>query len=483
MGEAYLEKIIQLPINVPEMNGEDLQQYLFENLNEFCNNLDDSEFDTERWGCIYRNGYGEYFKTFRDVNRYINSIQFKVESYKKVINIVDLFAMEAIALFEPKLLNLIFEYKDLLCGNKILGDKQNEIKDFKSRVGEVSQNYKMLLCLFPKITENNSIFYEGMNFYQLKAHGRICDIGNLEYYFAGQLHNNGISKEIVRKVLYENTSKQNEQYFNNLTNKAYNLFLQFLYGFSKEAKNVTKIVEFIPELLKYNPSFKDLTNFFVMRNSSWVNWIIENVIEFSGKDKGITFLKTLYEHSNDYEVLIDNIYNNADGTGYYSHSKKGESKYTVEEINEFHSILISRLSKKMYEEDFLALSNIIQILAFTKEKNIDLLKSWYETQKDSLLKLIEKLVNIGYGESSTRFRTYYFYHDVFDEFVDIKQVQEEVKQFLIEKPKDYPSESVIGKILFLMPFRKNDPYTLAEIKSFCVENKIEFSYTDNFIDE
>ena len=42
---------------------------------------------------------------------------------------------------------------------------------------------------------------------------------------------------------------------------------------------------------------------------------------------------------------------------------------------------------------------------------------------------------------------------------------------------------LIRKILFLMPQRKEEPYSLGEILTFCKQQNISFSYKDEFIDE
>lgn len=114
-GYKYLEKIIQLSIDVPDNNEEDFQGYFFSRLNMLTEDLHEEEFDGKRWGYIFRNGYFSFFHNLRDINRYINTINFKYASYKDVLDVVDFLTLEAISLFEPKLLNLIKENKELLC--------------------------------------------------------------------------------------------------------------------------------------------------------------------------------------------------------------------------------------------------------------------------------------------------------------------------------------------------------------------------------
>ena len=304
-GYIYLEKIIQLSISVPEIRKEDLQNYLFQKIDNILVGIENDEFNLKRWAYIFRNNFGNYFNTLRDVNRYINSIQFKYVTYKKVLDLVDFLVMEAISLFEPKLLNLIAQNRLFLCGELLWEDKKKGIETFKTTVEAISKNFDLLKSLFP-ILQYNHFWEDRENLHtsQLKAQGRISFIDNFNFYLAGELCANGLSKDDVRKVLYLNNLDQNKQFFNGLTNRSYNMFLQFLYGFSKESKHIEKMVLFLPQLMDLNLAFENLTGFFVLPNSMWIVFIIDEIFKCYGKEKTFEFLKPLYMFSNDYETFI-----------------------------------------------------------------------------------------------------------------------------------------------------------------------------------
>lgn len=485
-GHAYLEKIIQLSVDIPELGTDDLQQYLLRKIESVIGNVDENEFNVNRWSFIFRNGFANYFKTLRDVNRYINSIQFKFENYCKVIDVIDFLTMEAISLFEPRLLQLLLSYRTLICGELLFGKKDTEAEKFKTSVDNISSNYQMLVVLFPVLDNGSFTNFNGesKNVYYLKSRGRICFIDNLNYYFAGQLNRNSISKDDVKKMLYYNTREDNNKYFSELNNRSYNTLLQFLFGLSQDKKYIEKIALFLPELMEYNIKFKNLTGFIILHNSHWIDAIIDNIYKSFGKERMLAYLSNLYKSSNDYGTLIDNIYSNAKGTDFYLKNEEEEPNYSIQEIEGLHEILIERLKKEMAKPKFIEIPNFTQILYFIKSKNKDILQEWYNTQSINLLSIMDKLVNSGYGESSVRFRTYSFCHDVFDEFVDVELIKKKVRIFvassddLIDKP-----EQLLGKILFLMPVKKNDAYVLSDIMNFCNENTIKFLYEDSFIDE
>ena len=87
-GEKFLEKVIQIPFEVPKINNADIERLLFNHLNELIEELKD-EFDLTYWGNIYHSGFKYFFKNIRDVKRYINALKFNLEIIKDEINPVD----------------------------------------------------------------------------------------------------------------------------------------------------------------------------------------------------------------------------------------------------------------------------------------------------------------------------------------------------------------------------------------------------------
>lgn len=110
-GNAYLEKIIQLSIDIPKIDEITLQNYLFGHLNVIISKYN-IDFDDVRFNYIFTHGFSKYFNNLRNVNRFINSINFKVCKYVKVLDFVDFVTIEAISLFEPNLLSIIYKNKN-----------------------------------------------------------------------------------------------------------------------------------------------------------------------------------------------------------------------------------------------------------------------------------------------------------------------------------------------------------------------------------
>lgn len=75
-GENYLEKIIQIPFTIPQIQLKQVHEVLFKLLNNVINSHTDADkkFDKERWTEIYHNGFKNYFNNLRNVYRF-NSTQ------------------------------------------------------------------------------------------------------------------------------------------------------------------------------------------------------------------------------------------------------------------------------------------------------------------------------------------------------------------------------------------------------------------------
>ena len=104
--DAYLEKIIQVAFDVPQISQADVDLVLTERLNLlFAREIARGAFDQGRWTNLYEGGLRRYFVDLRDVNRFVASLAFYAEvlrtSNSIEVNPVDLVAVETLRLYEP----------------------------------------------------------------------------------------------------------------------------------------------------------------------------------------------------------------------------------------------------------------------------------------------------------------------------------------------------------------------------------------------
>jgi predicted KAP-like P-loop ATPase len=161
-GEEYLEKLVQLPFDVPAISKQDLENLLLYRLQDIVKEGPEDSWNKTYWADIYYSSLKYFFENPRDVTRYVNSLSFSYPRVKDVVNPVDFFAMMAIELFATPVFYGIRENKDLftdLLDNVYVMDEE-KIKKDRTRCDEILSRsetvstavlLKMLMILFPRL--------------------------------------------------------------------------------------------------------------------------------------------------------------------------------------------------------------------------------------------------------------------------------------------------------------------------------------------
>ncbi|MEW5969845.1 MAG: P-loop NTPase fold protein, partial [Pseudomonadota bacterium] len=117
-GENYLEKIIQIPFTIPQIQLKQVHEVLFKLLDNIINShIDaDKKFNQERWAEIYHNGFKNYFKNLRNVYRFNSTLSFNFNLFKNndifEADPIDLIAIECLRVFEPNVYSKLSNSKE-----------------------------------------------------------------------------------------------------------------------------------------------------------------------------------------------------------------------------------------------------------------------------------------------------------------------------------------------------------------------------------
>ncbi|GIV03545.1 MAG: NTPase [Fimbriimonadales bacterium] len=106
-GERYLEKIIQVPFELPHIDRVAIRGALFERLNQILVGTPDSLFDQSYWENVYYEGIDPLIKVPRDIVRLTNTLSITYPAVQGEVNPVDFIALEAIRVFLPDLYVII----------------------------------------------------------------------------------------------------------------------------------------------------------------------------------------------------------------------------------------------------------------------------------------------------------------------------------------------------------------------------------------
>lgn len=99
-GERYLAKIVQIDYTLPEMLEEQVEAIFFERLDDFFKKQNIFYFSGDLKPYWSKYGLKNYFRTLRDVYRYINGLAFRLPEIYREVNISHFLILEAFRVFE-----------------------------------------------------------------------------------------------------------------------------------------------------------------------------------------------------------------------------------------------------------------------------------------------------------------------------------------------------------------------------------------------
>lgn len=116
-GDEYLEKIIQMPIQIPDINQNEFRKVLFDRLDKIIESFEGLIFEQEHWSRMYEPCIEPLIKNLRDINRLCNSIQFKLTSLAMEVDFTDLLVISSIEIAYPLVYEWIKLNKTILTGD------------------------------------------------------------------------------------------------------------------------------------------------------------------------------------------------------------------------------------------------------------------------------------------------------------------------------------------------------------------------------
>ncbi|WP_339810055.1 KAP family NTPase [uncultured Imperialibacter sp.] len=182
-GENFLEKIIQVPLKVPQAQPDALKKYCFELVDKAINEsgLELTKNEVRRFVSEFTENVLLKLKTPRFAVRYGNTLSFSIPLLKGEVNHVDLMLIEALKIFYPAHYSFVKENPHYFLSSygghmgygdsreykeraTVLQENLDELaKDFSKREKEAALN--LLSELFPRLNEafNKNFLHDGAN--------------------------------------------------------------------------------------------------------------------------------------------------------------------------------------------------------------------------------------------------------------------------------------------------------------------------------
>lgn len=157
-GQNFLEKIIQVPLKIPQAQIDALKKYCFELVDKAINEsvLNLSEEEVQRFVSAFSYNVLLRLKTPRLAIRYGNSLSFAIPLLKGEVNHVDLMLIEAIKIFYPRHYNFIKNNPNYFISSYSSSSGYNNSQTIQTKKDELIEHLDLLASDLTK-TEKEAI--------------------------------------------------------------------------------------------------------------------------------------------------------------------------------------------------------------------------------------------------------------------------------------------------------------------------------------
>ncbi|HFO1052294.1 P-loop NTPase fold protein [Bacillus cereus group sp. MYBK111-1] len=213
-GKAFLEKIIQVPLQLPSIDSNDLRSFCLRGVD---NALELAEIELiEEQVQLFVNNFTcieKQLKTPRQAMLYSNILTFSLPILKGEVSPVDLMLIEGLRVFSPEVYELIRNNKDIFISDPYFGYRKDEkeAQRRKQKIETVLNNFsfeiaeeikKVLMFLFPRL---NNIFgntHYGADWEESwNKNQRVCANQYFQRYFTYSIPRRDISDQVIRSLI------------------------------------------------------------------------------------------------------------------------------------------------------------------------------------------------------------------------------------------------------------------------------------------
>jgi predicted KAP-like P-loop ATPase len=213
-GDEYLEKIVQVGFDVPEVDRQALIRLLCEGIDRILDRLKlGKRFSRARWVNVFFPSLQHYFASLRDVYRFLNVFSFSVSSLSEEqtleVDPVDLIAVEVLRVFEHEVYRQMPSAKSILThvgsdgGNKDLKAKIATCLDGLTKAARQPERVRAILDhLFINIAwASGGMGYDHNFASQWKRKLRLCHEDSFDRYFFLLVPNQDVSEREIARFL------------------------------------------------------------------------------------------------------------------------------------------------------------------------------------------------------------------------------------------------------------------------------------------
>lgn len=221
-GTDYIEKIIQVPFELPTPDPDGLADLYVSKINQIFKDVPEEEHDQTYFGNLYHDGIKHFLKTPRDVIRLTNSLSVTFKGVEGEVNYCDFMAIEAIRIFEPKIYDFIRRNEYLFSGVESDRAYSRDGREREHKNSELTALFgiaekvppsvikDLLVRMFPKVESiTGNMMYGSDHISYWRKEKRVCCPDLFNTYFKFSLPPNSVSTGLVKAVV-ATSSEQSE---------------------------------------------------------------------------------------------------------------------------------------------------------------------------------------------------------------------------------------------------------------------------------
>lgn len=203
-GAEYLEKIVQVPFDLPPIDKYRVRSILKDELEKIRNIPNSVEVDSAHWEQIFGYCIAPIVTSLRDVKRFCNVLSFSYAAVKPEVDFSDMAGITAIKVFAPTIYEWIYANRMSLAGGYRGGaialsgvkDYRAEMKRIAERIYPDDPEYMLdaLACLFPSFGNRITYASDFQTPAELHQALRIASESKFDLYFSLSLENVKIPK-------------------------------------------------------------------------------------------------------------------------------------------------------------------------------------------------------------------------------------------------------------------------------------------------
>lgn len=209
-GDRYIEKIVQVPFELPAVDKATLRKALFARLEVVVVLPQGDRFDSVDWGNVFHSGLDPLLSVPRDIVRLTNALSVTYPAVAGEVNPVDFIAVECIRVFLPEVYCTIRTYPDEFVGYGAPGDQQAEQRavtfhdEWLKKVPYAlrASTQELLRRLFPKLDSVwSNMMHSADSLQRWRRELRVCAPDIFSVYFRLSLQDGSVSRLEVNQLI------------------------------------------------------------------------------------------------------------------------------------------------------------------------------------------------------------------------------------------------------------------------------------------